>query len=320
VIIANPIYDLTFKQLMERPSAAKVLISTILDCKIISLQAAPTEKPREPILKEPVTLYRLDYNAVIKTKDKGKQKVLIEVQKCFHESDITRFREYLGSEYFKTDLPLITIYIFGFKLLVESPAFVAPSDCYDLRTKEPVPKKDAIVKGLTHTAYFIQAPRLEPCDDTTLDQLLTLFEQKSVMKGNEFLKQLTISTINPQLKEIVDILESVASNREMTDELAVEYEQKRNYERYIGVPLLRVAERDKIIEEKDKALEENAKALEENAKAIEQKDKAIEALEEKERTLILTIQKLYQTGHSVNEISDITGLDIKEIEKILSNK
>jgi len=306
MIIANPIYDTTFKKLMEKTSVAKTLIGTILDCEILSLTKAPTEQMHEPIYQtQPTTIYRLDYVAVIETKNKENKKVLIEVQKCFHKSDIARFHKYLGSEYIKTDLHIITIYILGFKLKVSSPAFVAPADCHDIRTKEPVPREDDIVKGLTHTAYFIQTPRITPCEDTILDQLLSLFEQKNFINGGEYLKALSISKISPQLKEIVDILASVANNKELTAELAQEYALKRNYDRYIGSTILEIAEKDKVIEEKEKTIEDNEKTI----KVLEQKDKALNT----------TILNLKQAGMSLEKISEMTGLTVKEIDKIINN-
>ena len=38
MIIANPIYDETFKRILENDRAAKFLIGTILDCEVLSLK------------------------------------------------------------------------------------------------------------------------------------------------------------------------------------------------------------------------------------------------------------------------------------------
>ena len=38
MIIANPIYDTAFKRLLENDRAAKFLIGTILDCKVLVLE------------------------------------------------------------------------------------------------------------------------------------------------------------------------------------------------------------------------------------------------------------------------------------------
>jgi hypothetical protein len=46
MIIANPIYDVTFKRLLENDRTAKFLIGTILDCKVVSLTPAVIERTK----------------------------------------------------------------------------------------------------------------------------------------------------------------------------------------------------------------------------------------------------------------------------------
>jgi len=304
MIIANPIYDTSFKKVMENNNAAKTLIGTILGCEILSLEESPTERTKE-IITQPTypTLYRLDYAAVIKTKDDKKRKVLIEVQKSFDKSDIYRFRDYLGNEYIKSKLDIITIYFLGFKLKVASPAFVTGLDCHDIRTLKPVEKKDDIVRKLSHTAYFIQTKRIDPCEDTLLDQLLTIFQQKTFINGGETLKPLLVSNIDPQLKEIVNILEYVAKNKKLKGQIDEEYEQLRRYERYYGDRIQKEYEREKV-------LEETLKALEEKYKALEEKDKTIKS----------TVLNLHKSGMSIEKISEVTGLCTAEVKKIVGKR
>ena len=78
--IANLLYDRAFKILMENEKIAKLIISTIIEKEIISVELQPQEttivdkKRNFPIL-------RYDFKANIIT-DAGKEKVvLIEVQK-----------------------------------------------------------------------------------------------------------------------------------------------------------------------------------------------------------------------------------------------
>jgi len=46
MIIANPIYDVIFKRLLENDRVAKFLIGTILDCKVISLTPTVIERTK----------------------------------------------------------------------------------------------------------------------------------------------------------------------------------------------------------------------------------------------------------------------------------
>ena len=95
MIIANPIYDIVFKRLMENERIAKFFIGTMLDQTIESVEMKPQEFT---YLKEIVGLavFRLDFIAVIKTSEGQRKKVLIEIQKASNQIDLMRFRNYLA--------------------------------------------------------------------------------------------------------------------------------------------------------------------------------------------------------------------------------
>jgi hypothetical protein len=114
MIIANPIYDATFKRLLENDRVAKFLIGTILDCKVLTLE--PTVQEYTEIEKDTqkVSLFRKDFAATIETEKKGSKRVIIEMQKAKVLGDVYRFKNYLGNEYKKSKLPIISIYILGF--------------------------------------------------------------------------------------------------------------------------------------------------------------------------------------------------------------
>ena len=100
--IANPMYDVFFKFLMEDTDLAKELIGTLINQEILSLEL----RPQETTLYIPtryLSVIRLDFKATIKTKFGEYKKVLIEMQKGKHHFDIVRFRKYLGENYAKID-------------------------------------------------------------------------------------------------------------------------------------------------------------------------------------------------------------------------
>lgn len=97
--IANPIYDVVFKYMMEDNEFAKLVISTIIDEDIIKLDFLPQENIVD-VTKKTLTIYRLDFKATIKTPSGGKI-VIIEVQKAKFPTDIIRFRKYPGEQYIK---------------------------------------------------------------------------------------------------------------------------------------------------------------------------------------------------------------------------
>ena len=154
--IANPIYDVVFKYLMEDAKIAKLMISTIIGEEILELDFCSQEfvgefeakqqssksgtktkvksKKRRGTdkLKERLglTVYRLDFTAKIKTKE-GYKRVIFELQKAKFPTDIMRFRKYLGDQLSnkentervvvngksrKFGLPIISIYFLGHPL------------------------------------------------------------------------------------------------------------------------------------------------------------------------------------------------------------
>ena len=102
MIIANPIYDVVFKYLMDEGDIARRFISKILDVEILSLELRPKERSIKIEdtfeYRLDITIYRLDFIGEIKTPT-GSKKVMIELQKAWDEDDIHRFRNYLAQEF-----------------------------------------------------------------------------------------------------------------------------------------------------------------------------------------------------------------------------
>ncbi len=65
--IANPVYDVVFKYLMDGNSIAKKIISLIIGEKIESLDLEPTEFSDDmDRVNRSLTVYRLDFAATIR--------------------------------------------------------------------------------------------------------------------------------------------------------------------------------------------------------------------------------------------------------------
>ncbi|TAD95501.1 MAG: hypothetical protein EAZ97_15360, partial [Bacteroidetes bacterium] len=148
--IANPIYDVVFKYLMDDNKVAKLLISSIIDMEVLDLDFQPqefiadlspsksleemkkAERKKKKVIPPEVylTIYRLDFKARILTPE-GEKLVIIEIQKAKYISEIMRFRRYLGEQYsnenniyetktkkgllIKKGMPIISIYFLGEK-------------------------------------------------------------------------------------------------------------------------------------------------------------------------------------------------------------
>ena len=126
MIIANPLYDVVFKYLLEDIEIAKALLSTILGEEITYLEVKPQETATEISSEGNIRIVRFDFKATIESPSGELKKVLIELQKLKKALDIMRFRGYLGDNYGKEDdvilgdgtitkmpLPIVTIYIMG---------------------------------------------------------------------------------------------------------------------------------------------------------------------------------------------------------------
>ena len=195
MLIANPIYDIVFKYLMEDLDIAKDILSLILNTEIISLTVQPQETTSEVKIsdKPPINIYRLDFVAVFKEADGSTKKALIELQKTKRSTNVTRFRKYLGENYKKEDktivngveiaepLELITIYLLGFELDDVPVAVMKVKNCFvDAVTGNTLPNepKDKFIRLLNHESYTIQIPKLQPNLKSRLEQTLNVFNQK----------------------------------------------------------------------------------------------------------------------------------------------
>ena len=89
--IANPIYDVVFKYMMEDLKVAKTFISAITGEDVLELDFCPQELTIS-YRKESRTVVRMDFLARIRTPD-GLKTVIIEMQKAQTSFDIKRFRQ-----------------------------------------------------------------------------------------------------------------------------------------------------------------------------------------------------------------------------------
>ncbi len=277
MIIANPIYDVVFKRMMENERVAKFFIETLLEEEIASLEFKPQELTYESKESKEArfAIFRLDFIVTIKTEKGEYKKILIEIQKANSKFDIMRFRNYLASQYSKEDvinnkkttLPITTIYILGFKLPEIDAACIKVERNYkDLVNKKIIDTKSEFVEKLTHDSFIVQVDRITDRYQTRLDKLLSVFEQRNFAGDEKITKSFSHPTDIEEVRIITDILHYVGTEPKERKELEIEQEAWRT---------LNVQREDLIekLEEKDKILQANAKVIEENAKVLEEKDK-----------------------------------------------
>jgi len=301
MIIANPIYDVVFKKMMENEKVAKFFIGTLLEQTVESVEVKPQEftyikdlDQNDPevikFIKEKVqerlaiNVFRLDFVATIKTETGEYQKVLIEIQKAKNAVDLMRFRNYLAEQYKKEDkinnetvvLPITTIYILGFKLPeIESPCIRVKREYFDLVNKITLYQKSDFVEKLTHDSFVVQVERITSRYQTRLDKLLSVFEQRNFTDDKEITKDFIHIPDIEEMKTITEILHYVGTDPRERRQIEIEQEAWRTVN-----AMFEEKERkyQKQLEEQRKALHQKEQALSEKEQALHEKDKLIEEL------------------------------------------
>ena len=282
--IANPIYDVVFKYLMQNNDIAILILSTILEEEILSLDLLPQETAMV-LDNRSFTVYRLDFSASIKTAGGEERHVIIEIQKAKFAADIMRFRRYLGDQYRKgfsvegekapKAIPIISIYFLGYRLeRVTTPVIKVLRRYYDAATGEEIPAREEFIESLTHDSIVIQIPQLGPARKTATERLLAIFDQHRKVEGDSHILDVDEEAYPEEYRKVARWLNSAISEPDIRRTMEVEDDilaELEDIER-------RIAGMEKTIEEKNKALEENARALEENARVLEEKDRLIAEL------------------------------------------
>ncbi len=277
MIIANPIYDVVFKRLMENERVAKFFIGTMLTEDVISVQLKPQEftYDKEAV---PVAIFRLNFIAIIKTETGEHKKVLIEIQKAKNEMDLMRFRNYLAEQYKKQDvvddvqvtLPITTIYILGFNLKnIKSACVKVERQYHDLINNTTINHKNEFIENLTHDSFVVQVERITGKYKSRLDKLLSVFEQRNFIDDKGVIKEFNHQADVEELKIMTDILHHVGASAEERKEIEAEREAWRTYFEMFEKQHAELKQKNELIIIKNKALDEKDRAIEEMRKEIE---------------------------------------------------
>jgi len=286
MIIANPIYDVVFKYLLEDIEIARELLTTILGVNIVGLEV----KPQETLVTGEggeIKIFHLDFKAIVDL-GKGKQKtVLIELQKAKKSHDILRFRKYLGENYRKEEvrknakgelesyaLEIVTIYILGFKLEGVDAAVLKVLRKYENAiTGEIATATNEFVTHLTHESFIIQIPRLENAQRNQLEEVLEVFSQDNIEDDLHIL-HFKKETKNPLVEKMVKRLSKAVANEEIKRAMDAEDSIERLIKR-----------------ELDEKLKEYEEKLQENEIKLQEKEQEMEALRQQLAEALKQIKK-----------------------------
>ena len=285
--IANPIYDVAFKYMLEDNKVAKLFLSAIIGETIAELDFSAQERTVEIQRRDrenpPLTVCRFDFSAKIKT-EAGFKTVIIELQKAKLTSDLMRFRRYLGLQYQNPNntsngkqekaRQIYCIYFLDYGTdLPERPVLKVNYKVEDAYTGDEFPASGEFVSGLHHRSWIVQIRELKKRRRNDLEKILSIFDQSNVTDVRHIL-DVDDETFPEEYRHIIrrlrKAMEDPKKRREMEleDDIIRELQDKER----------RIEEKERQIEEKDKALEEKDKTISDNTKTIAELEKEIAEL------------------------------------------
>ncbi len=313
IYIANPLYDVVFKGLMQDLESAKLLISAILEMEVLELEFKPHEYLSEVDL---FSIYRVDFKAKIKIEENSHLIVLIELQKIKFYNQNFRFRRYIGNQYANKDnmngnvpIPIITIYLLGHHLQVhENIPIIRVKRQYLVHgTQEILKDKEPFIEGITHDAIVIQIPAIKKKKGkkTDLEKILSIFDV-AMMRFIEFdEKDFPVSHYS-LLKRLLKISQDTETRKLMDIEDDFLDELRIREESYEELQIRLIEEKKRTDEEKKRADEEKKRADEEKKRADE---KNIMLMNEKQRIRNM-IETLRNKEFSDKDIEEMLNINI----------
>ena len=207
--IANPIYDVVFKFMMEDEKTAKSFLSAIIGEEVLELHFSAQERTlRRPLLNPTeeadklfLTVCRFDFSAQISVPDGSVKTAMIELQKAKIVSDIMRFRRYLGLHYQnpnntygteenKKACPIYGIFLLGYDIgISDHPIVHVHYHCEDGSTKQDFDfdTTNEFLRSLHHQSWIIQINQLKHDHQNDLEKLLSIFDQKNCTANHHIL-------------------------------------------------------------------------------------------------------------------------------------
>jgi hypothetical protein len=301
--IANPIYDVVFKFMMEDEKVAKSFLSAIIEEEVLELDFAAQERTLRRSLMNPaimveeteklfLTVCRFDFSAKISVPDGSFKTVMIELQKAKMASDVMRFRRYLGlhyqnpnntygSEENKKACPIYGIFLLGYDIGISGrPIIHVNYNCEDGSTKQDFDTTNEFIQSLHHQSWIIQINQLKQSYQNNLEKLLSIFNQKN-RTTNHHILNVNEDEFPEIYRPIIRRLRMASESEDIQNEMELEddfMKELQDKERFIAKQSRVLAEKDKTLAEKDKTIKEKNETIEKDKKVIEEKDKVIEEL------------------------------------------
>ena len=320
IYIANPIYDIVFKYLMEDERVVKILLSALLKKPVVEVEMRKHEYTN--VQRDKISMFRIDFGAKVREEDGSIRLVLIELQKTWLDTETLRFRQYLGAQYANPDnmlkeddhnsrgIPMVAVYLLGHRVGdIEEPVLYVKHQSFDYDgnvVTQGLP--DPFVDSLTHNSILVQIPRLHGRVNNRLEELLSVFDQTRMNKDNRQVMDIneTDYADDAEMMLIIHRLLAAAADAQVRQDMNAEDE----FFKAIEDRDTAIMQRDKQLAEQSEKLAEQGQQLAEQGQQLAEKDKQ---LAENRSVIFDFARHLKVSGQSISQIAALTKLTEKEI-------
>ena len=317
--VANPIYDSVFKYIMEDERIAKTMLSALLKKEVVHVTVRPHEYSNTT--RDTLSMFRIDFAATVREREGNEIKdriVLIELQKTWLNTETLRFRQYLGAQYSNKNnireaedkgfaYPMVAVYLLGHRVgNIKEPIVYVNHDVFDYNGNVVEDgNMEAFVESLTHNSIIVQIPLLHGNVNNRLEKVLSVFDQTLVDGDTQQVLKIDEDKFadDNDMLYVLHKLTAAAANSEMRQDMNVEDEYYKAIE-----------DRDTAIMQRDKMLKERDCKMAQMDERLSQQSEQLSQQSEQLRNMA---KALFVNGLSVEQISNMTGIDIDIIAKFI---
>ena len=324
--VANPIYDSVFKYIMEDERIAKTMLSALLKKEVVHVTVRPHEYSNTT--RDTLSMFRIDFAATVREREGNEKKdriVLIELQKTWLNTETLRFRQYLGAQYSNKNnireaedkgfaYPMVAVYLLGHRVgNIKEPIVYVNHDVFDYNGNVVEDgNMEPFVESLTHNSIIVQIPLLHGNVNNRLEKVLSVFDQTLVDGDTQQVLKIDEDKFadDNDMLYVLHKLTAAAANSEMRQDMNVEDE----YYKAIEDRDTAIMQRDKMLKERDCKMAQMDERLSQQSERLSQQSEQLSQQSEQLRNMA---KALFVNGLSVEQISNMTGIDIDIIAKFI---
>ena len=324
--VANPIYDSVFKYIMEDERIAKTMLSALLKKEVVHVTVRPHEYSNTT--RDTLSMFRIDFAATVREREGNEIKdriVLIELQKTWLNTETLRFRQYLGAQYSNKNnireaedkgfaYPMVAVYLLGHRVgNIKEPIVYVNHDVFDYNGNVVEDgNMEPFVESLTHNSIIVQIPLLHGNVNNRLEKVLSVFDQTLVDGDTQQVLKIDEDKFadDNDMLYVLHKLTAAAANSEMRQDMNVEDE----YYKAIEDRDTAIMQRDKMLKERDCKMAQMDERLSQQNERLSQQNEQLSQQSEQLRNMA---KALFVNGLSVEQISNMTGIDIDIIAKFI---